>query len=225
MNQMGISPSTTLGDIDTIKQSLSASTGVFDAVQEAIERDRVDFHLEKLGFARHVLNIGESTDTEARVILEARFAALFSKLTAMQRQAERDQEKDSISSRVNRERAMFLKDRLPTATKADVVMLLERIESVVDISIEGDALLAEIRRIRTDMTLDRDLSCPIEDKDALNIRLDRLVYAETLASQPDDRSPIAAATSGVGQVPVQSPTFPEIAGDSLRPEAAESISG
>ncbi len=171
--------------LDCVKQKLSKSTGVFKAIQEGIDRAGYDFHLSKLGFARYVLSICSRTDSETVAKMKARFAVLFSGLTEMQRKAEREREKETITARVDREVTTFLRDRLETATKADVVVLLERIEEVIDSSIEGDNLLTGIRRLKEDFQLNSDRNQPISDRQALNGRLAELKYAELYASQGD----------------------------------------
>ena len=183
LKQMEIPVPIGFPEVATIKDSLSVSTGVFEATQQALAQAGSKLHLEKLGFARHVLDLCATTDSTVVHKLQARFAALFSILSAMQRKAEREQEQDSIASRVNREKTLFFQDHPSTATKADVAVLLERIEDVIDISIEGDTLLAEIRRIRDAMELGQDLNTLIEVNDKLKVRLERLRYAEILASQ------------------------------------------
>ena len=186
LNEMDIKLPEEFPEVGTIKESLSESTGVFKAIQKGLDKAGSELRLEKLGFARHVLDVCAERDSEVVNKMRSRFVALFSKLTAMQRKAEREREQESIAARVDREKALFLKDRLSTATKADVDVLLERIEAVVDMSIEGDALLTEVRRIRDDLELNRDLNSPIDNKDSLKDWLERLKYAEVLASQPKD---------------------------------------
>ena len=132
--------------------------------------------------------------------MRTRFASLLSELTSLQRKAERERDLESITARVDREKRAFSRDRLPTATKADVATLLEKIESVVDSSVEGDALLTEIRRIRQDFELHQDLSDQIVDKNALKGRLERLKYAELLASQPESGHQITKGTLPVVDV-------------------------
>ena len=185
LSEMDIKLPEEFPEVGTIKESLSESTGVFKAIQKGLDKAGSELRLEKLGFARHVLDVCAEGNSEAANKMRSRFAALFSKLTAMQRKAEREREQESIAARVDREKALFLKDRFSTATKADVVVLLERIEAIVDMSIEGDALLTEVRRIRDNLELNRDLNSPIANKDSLKDRLERLKYAEVLASQPE----------------------------------------
>ena len=167
-----------------VKESLSESTGVFKAIQEALATTGNGVRLEKVAFARHAVQACADSDSDAAKKMCSRFASLFSKLTTLQRKAERDLEIESISARVDREKTAFIRDRLHTATKADLIVLLEKIESVIDASSEGNALLTEIRMIQQEFELHQDLNNQIVEKDLLNERLERLKYAELLASQP-----------------------------------------
>ena len=171
---------------ETVTNSLSKSKGVFKTIQEELAKAGVKLRIEKVGFSRNVLAVCEGNDSEPAQEMRSRFMALFSHLTAMQREAERERARESISARVDREKALFLRDRPSGATKADVVVLLERIESVVDQSIEGDKLLTNIRRIRDDFDLDRELSGMIGKYNSLKERIETLKYVELYASQPED---------------------------------------
>jgi energy-coupling factor transporter ATP-binding protein EcfA2 len=174
-------------DASTVRAKLSGSVGILDAVQKATSAASIDMTLEKLGFARHVLTALENDDLgEPAELMRKRFVALFSHLTTLQRRAERERSRESIAARVDRERSLFLRDHRGTPSKADVVVLLERIEAVVDESVEGDALLTEIRRIREDFDLHRDLGDDVPRYSDLADRLETLQYAEVLASQPDE---------------------------------------
>ena len=182
--EMGMEEPEDFPSVDAIRNLLSESTGVFKAVQMRLEHAGSELHLAKLGFARHALAVCAANDSTAAEQMCKRFAALFSHVTAMQRKAERVRERESIGARVDRQKTLFVRDRLATATRADINVLLERIESMVDQAIEGDALLTEIRRIRDEFELDRDQSERIAEPGALKDRLETLKYAEVLASQP-----------------------------------------
>ena len=65
---------------------------------------------------------------------------------------------------------------------------------------EGDALLTEIRRIRENFELHQDLSDKIVDKEALKESLERLKYAELLASQPESGHQVAREALTVADV-------------------------
>jgi len=142
--------------------------------------------LEKFPFARHVVEVCTRADdvglNQASVDnICDRFAVLFRHLTARQRQADRERERKSIERRVKREISQFVVDHR-SPIKMDLKRLLERIEGVVDEAEEGDQLLTDIRRLREDYDLSRDLNGAIEDKDDLKARLQELEYSERRAS-------------------------------------------
>ena len=185
LSELGIEEPGEFPSVAAVKDLLSESTGVFKAIQEALDQTGSKLRLDKLGFARNVVAVCSGCNPELENKIRARFAALFTRLTAMQRKAEREREQESIADRVDREKALFVSDRLATATKADVVMLLERIEDVIDEFVEGDALLADIRKIRAEFGLNQNLNEQISDRDSLKERLETLKYAELYASQPN----------------------------------------
>jgi len=183
LNEMNMEVPEEFPSVETVTNSLSITKGVFKAIQEALHKAGSELRLEKIGYARHAVTFCEESDDESANKMRERFAALFSHLTVLQRKAERDRNRDSIAARVDREKSAFMRDRLAGATKADVVLLLEQIESVVDRSVEGDKLLIAIRRIWDDFDLDSDLNDKIEDFDTLKNRIETLKYVEILASQ------------------------------------------
>ncbi len=188
VGEMGIEVPDGFPDPSDIRPLLTNSTGVLDATQMALDKLDVDLCLEKVGFARHALSSCEDDDLESADEMRERFATLFAHLTTLQRGAERDLANQSIAARVEREVQRFLRDHLRVLpTNADLNVLLERIESVVDLAVEGDELMTEIRRIRDHYNLVAELNEQITDMDDLKERLARVKYAELLASQPESQ--------------------------------------
>ena len=177
-------------DEDTIRQSvqeLLASTkslGVFESIHQSLQDVGSELRVEKFPFARHVVDVikNDGRDWQPGEEMRNRFAALFRYLTSMQRKADRERGTKTIIGRVERERSRFLRDH-PAPTKADLKVLLERIEAVVDEAEEGDQLLTSIRRMRDDYQLSRDLSHPIQDLEELKSGLHTLQYDELRATQ------------------------------------------
>ena len=165
---------------------LDESTGVLQAIQTALANAGSSIRLEKLGFARHVVAVVSDGGSSGSEPILDRFALLFTHLNSMQRLAERERSRESIVSRVDREKRLYLRDKSGKHTKSGVSLLLERIEGTIDQSIEGDALLTEIRRLREEFALDENTHLSIENEDSLVARLEALQYAEVLASQPSD---------------------------------------
>lgn len=166
---------------------LAEANGVFEAVQNALDQANIDLQLAKISFARHAVAVCMEREPKegAGQVMRSRFAALFSCLADLQRKAERDRDRESITRRVDREKARFKRD-MRTPNKADLKVLLDRIEASVDSAVEGDVLLMGIRRMRQEYDLDRNLNEQIDNIDALFAKLDTLQYAEIQASQPED---------------------------------------
>ena len=170
----------------TVRGLLSESTGVFKAITKALEQTDIELRIEKVGFARHAwASACDGANSEPVAKMCARFAALFSYLTGLQREAERERERGLISARVNRETSRFLDDQRTSPTKADVSSMLDRVEGVVDLSVEGHALLRGIREIRHDFELELNPHETIADVDALNRLIGDLKYAEVRSSQSE----------------------------------------
>ena len=185
LNEMDMDGQVEFPSVEAVTDSLSESKGVLEAIQEGLDQAGSELRLEKIGFARHVVAICEKNESACVNEMRDRFKVLFSHLTEMQRKAEHERDRESIAARVDREKSLFLRDRRTGTTKADVAVLLERIESVVDQSIEGDTLLTSTRRIRDDFKLDRDMNDEIEEFETLRERIETLKYAEVHASQPE----------------------------------------
>ena len=184
LKELGLEEPADFPSTEDVKQLLSASTGVFKATQAALDQAGSELRLDKLGFARNVMAVCSKLDPTETQLVRNRFKALFSQLTSMQRRAERERERESISARVEREKARFVTDGLDTATKADVGVFLERIETLIDPSAEGDALVGEVGQLRRDLDLSRNQHERIENTVDLKQRIEKLKYAELLASQP-----------------------------------------
>ena len=183
LRELGIEEPDKFPSVEDIKALLSESTGVFKAIEEALDQTGSELHLDKLGFARNVVAVYSRCSSASAGEMRTRFVALFTKLTTVQREAERERERESIAARVARETALFIRDRPTTATKADVVMMLERIKAVIDGAVEGDDLLSAIRRTQEEFKLDHSLSEQIPDYAKLKDWLKKLKYAELHASQ------------------------------------------
>lgn len=165
--------------------------GLFDAINAALEcTQKGRFRIEKFPFSRHVIDVCRrplvpSVDAAAIDRTCQRFALLFRHLTAKQRMADRERERKTVEGRVKRETEGFIRD-YQSPTKMDLKLLLERIEAVVDDAEEGDKLLTDIRRLRQDCRLDRNLNEAIGDSIDLKSRLAALEYAERWAVQTPD---------------------------------------
>lgn len=193
VEEMGIELADGALGAEEVRSHLRSESNILKAAQLALESLECDISLEKVGFARHVLSACGENQTEAAIEMCKRFAALFGHLTILQRVAERERTIASIASRVDREvKRFFLDHQHVPPTKAQLKVLLENIVGVIDLKMEGDAAMTEIRRIRSDYDLEADLSEQINDMAKLKERLEGLKYSEVRASQPEAQPSLTA---------------------------------
>lgn len=172
---------------EPVKARLQNSAGVFEAISAAVKEATEDFDLQKVPFARQVVEECHGSADSVVGVARARFAVLFRRLTAMQRAAERERDKEAVSERIHRETSQFIKERLSTCKKVDVSLLLERIESIIDKEHEGEILVRAMVDVRNRFKLDQNPDEAIKDEDRpdLKIALERLEHQPLLSSQPE----------------------------------------
>jgi hypothetical protein len=160
---------------------VKAGEKLFDAAQAVAvaasgQLDR-PLTLDKVAFARAVLEVTEGTDIAAQNRILDNFHRLFERLGTMQRQAVSDNTHDRISKTINRLRANFLKDHPVTATKLQVSILLEEIErQLVDASEEAETVRKLSRQITTEFSLTENPREPVAAHEDLVARLHVLAY-------------------------------------------------
>lgn len=145
------------------------------------------FHLDKIGFARHVLAVlqDDATDESAVRETEANFRALLKKLANMQRNAMRAQREELIRDRVNRIRDRFQTDHETTPRREEVTLLIEEIRSQLDESAEADLVREKLAAWERDFKLDDDPRAPLENYGAFLDGLRGLAYLGTVSVQQE----------------------------------------
>jgi predicted ATPase len=191
----------TAADID-----LGHGKGLHGAV-EALLKDRLDgdFHLDKFGLARSVidvLNNHEADPVDGLPVLLANFRELFSELNKRQRDADRDVLTKRVRARLKRERKSFFMDHPERATREQGGLLLEEFDRQVDDSTHADEWRSDLHRVRRDFLLDRDLLEPITDYEAFRTAIDGLVDFEqhrTMAKPAAEADPVGVADDVPGK--------------------------
>ncbi|WP_156393754.1 AAA family ATPase [Nocardioides sp. Root140] len=165
----------------------AGSKGILTDLEAAIgaATDHHDFHLDKIAFARCVVEIlmGEDDSAQSRLttdddleLAEQNVQQLLSTLARLQRAAVRAESVDRISSRINRIKREFTRTQKGTARREDVLDLIEQIEAQLDFSAESDAVKESMARWREIFSLNADPREEIEDYDALDKAITSLAY-------------------------------------------------
>lgn len=150
----GEAPKLTMAEFDA--QSLKGK-GIFDAVDAAANVHGL--HIEKLGFARAVIDLCRSTGTtddlsEDIKLFLTRMRRLFSAINAQRRNAERESTRERVGSRVERQQKIFMHDHPNQATKEQALVCLENIEHVLDDTLEADAVRAKVNGLKRKFQLE-----------------------------------------------------------------------
>ncbi|MCY3922542.1 MAG: AAA family ATPase, partial [Chloroflexi bacterium] len=213
--------------IDAVKDKLTGSVGMFEAIHDTVDEASNGFDLRKVPFARHVVAECRQEDDLSSEVMRERFAILFHHLTDMQRKAERERSQEAIKRRVKRETSRFFTDRFGNCTKADVSVLLDTIAQTIDDEFEGQAVLTRIDALRAEFSLSQNPHERIAEdvRPQLRDRLEGLRHAEVLASQPrvdqgDEQKETAGSGSGI---PVEGVSFSQEPDSSNEPLSAAGL--
>lgn len=172
-------------DLQAFQARLNATTGVWDALK-ATAAD-TGLRLDKLGFARAVIEVCKAGDATHRVELatfKTRMRKLFSELNSRIRRAELEQVLEKAGAKVERHRKVFVRDHPNDATKEQAQHLFERIDQDLDQSIAAESIRAEIIAMKRKFQLDGDPLDQVPDYDAFLLGLQILKEAFVVKPEP-----------------------------------------
>lgn len=170
---------TTISSLTPAAVDFDSTKGTHDALEKAAAKKLTGFHLDKVGFARAVIEtLRHDTDGAEAETIDANFRDLFAELGRRQRQAVREITTEKTSAKVKRLKRSFMLDHPNTATREQGLLLLEEIDANLDGSVDAEALRSTMRGIRRAHKLDDDPTEPIKDYVAFRDALEVLAYRE-----------------------------------------------
>lgn len=190
-----------------------AGTGMFDYVETVLTGK--NSRIEKLPFARAVVGLCEEPDAGLSADVDLyliRMGKLFVELNRLRRKAEMEAGRDRLNHLVDREQQLFVRDHPRTATKEDVSNLLERIENLLDSSVEAEAIRRSMRQIRREHRLEDEPVEAIADMTELTTSLAALKDSLRIERQADAKAAAPAQTAeptAVAKVAPNSETAPK----------------
>ncbi|OYO21873.1 hypothetical protein CGZ93_07965 [Enemella dayhoffiae] len=142
--------------------------------------------LDKVAFARAVVEATAQATAEVQDRILGNFHVLFARLAEMQRNSMSETTHERISRTINRLRANFLKDHPTTATKSQVTILLEEVErQLVDASDEAESIRRISREIASEFQLSLNPRDRVENYELLAHRLKEMAYKPLADVQND----------------------------------------
>ena len=159
------------GLLKLLEQRIAAETGI------------ATFHLDKVAFARAVVDAANRHSKEAggpgAEFLLANFETLLSVLAERKRAAERSESVERISSRINRTKRDFTRTHAKSARREDVWGLMDEIQAQLDESPESEAVRQELASWPTRFALDGDARGLVEDFDDVVAAVRSIAYKAT----------------------------------------------
>lgn len=145
------------------------------------------FHIDKIGFARHVVASTNSDQLSgSHKTLSHNFGTLLRTLAEIQREALRVQSEELVKDRINRIRDRFTTDHPDGARKEEALLLIEEVQAQLDDSEEADVVRTQMRAWIRTFKLDDDPRSAIEDFTAFSDALVSLAYLGTRRAQGED---------------------------------------
>jgi AAA domain, putative AbiEii toxin, Type IV TA system len=169
-----------VSDIDVV-----ADGSIHGTLQSVVASVLGEFHLDKVGFARSVMNIVRKRPNGVNIEnIETNFRVLFKHLARMQRAAVRALELDRASARIKRARKSFFLDHSTGgATREEVSVLFEELSAALDSSVDAETFRLELHKIADEFDLAVDITSNVADFPTLKERLESLEYQEQRESQ------------------------------------------
>lgn len=176
--------------------------GLFGRLEAILAKN--DARIEKLPFARAVVRLCEERADENAAAIDqylGRMRRVFLELNRLRRIAEGEAGRERLSHLVDREQQLFVHDHPRAANREEVSNLLEKIEALLDGSVEADAIQRSIQRIRRDHRLDDEPAHPVAEMEKLvqalaalkdSLRIERL-DTDRKAPAEVDAAPVAVA--------------------------------
>lgn len=170
--------------------------GVFDRLNAVLAAK--DSKVEKLPFARAVVRLCEEradAHKKAVDIYLSRMRKLIVEVNRLRRRAENEAGRDRLSHLVDREQQLFIRDNPRTATREEVSNLVERVEALLDGSVEAEAIQRSVQRIRREHRLAAEPASAVADMSGLKRSLAAL--KDSLRIERLDEAKAADAKEGV----------------------------
>lgn len=158
------------------------------AVLQALVASHIDeeFHLDKIGFARSVMDVilrSDDISAEDMDRLDANFRSLFRVLGERQRRSNRREAIEKNAVKIRRVVKRFFQDHPQSSSRAEALLLIEEIDSRVTASPYSDDLKVELNRLRREFELGVDESREVSNFETMKAAFEGLPHFEQKRSQ------------------------------------------
>lgn len=172
--------------VEALTQTIQAGLPLFDALTQEVKKRGDDLHVDKIGFARAVVQCVTSElelDPQTRDFFENNMKVLFRRLREIQRDAQKELSEHRVTQKIDRLKNTFLQDFPTAASREQANWFLHEVEDALDGSSASDAIQITIHKLRRDAKLTEDELEPVEDFSEFRNALEQIKYAGRIATQ------------------------------------------
>lgn len=177
--------------VEAIATNLTGTNSVFDAITKCFESISEEMHIEKVGFARNVVDLvaresAQIKSSNLKTSIEQFFGnmkILFRRLNKIKRDAERELNNERVSQKINRLKNAFIQDHPENAKKEEASILFEDMDSALGDGAESDAIKLAIIGLRRQFEIEDDMTQFINNYGAFKEGLEQIKYAGRIATQ------------------------------------------
>lgn len=176
-----------------IIDEITGERGLPDAINAGLAKVSEEYRIEKIGFARNVIEIVTQwtarsdslspAEADAIQIFETNLKVLFKRLNRIRREAEREQESERVSAKIERLKKSFVQDHPANALREQAHILFDEMLASLDDGQESDDIRLHVERLRRQYEIESDVMKPIGDYESFKTALESIKYAGLQAIQ------------------------------------------
>jgi len=187
----------------SIQEQLLECKTVFKAIEQLFnDLSQPDLYIEKVGFARNVIDTINELEKEEKSTKEIKdfeqnFKHLFAQINRCQRLAKNELKEQKISQTIDACKKVFIMDKPSSAKRGDAKNLLDGMREILDKakSKESNAAKEAIQKLLERYKLESEPSKPIDDYEQFKESLEQIKYAGRLAIQKEDEDVTSTQSS------------------------------
>jgi predicted ATPase len=174
--------------LESLQAQLAIKKSLWNALVVCYSKAFKGGHIEKLGFAREVVDLMSHKDdagsaTPGRAITEDNFALLLTSLSSRLRDAQEEETSHRSERRLSGKIREFERDHHDGISKRRALSLIREIDLILDQNDEADHVRVELGAIAREFALNEQISLPVANFEQFKTQIQRLSVAQRLESQ------------------------------------------
>jgi predicted ATP-dependent endonuclease of OLD family len=211
---------------EKFEEHLANCHSTLKALQALVSPLLSNFKLDKIAFARFVMEICKEVNSDATSSLtpavktfKSNFRILFSAINGMIAHAQIEASERRIDEKIRGIKQVFINDHETVCSKDEALSVLEHMLEVLDETFESDAIATDIRLMIQKFELRNEMEKPLPDFPKFKSKLESLEYKGKLMSQEEGLERPVLDSPGESTVVTQSGVLSDAVQNPSEPNA------